>query len=87
MNSSPARVANNMHKHLYKSPGGFAHGINQNNVESPTWRDAYKKKCFEEFKKSRQKLITKFRKCQVRSIKYTFKSFKFMSIYIEIIIA
>jgi hypothetical protein len=59
--SSPARVNNlmNVHKQLYKSPGGSANSGSNN--ASPSWRDAYKRRCFDEFKKSRQKLLTRFR--------------------------
>jgi hypothetical protein len=34
-------------------------------VQSPSWRDAYKKRCFDEFKKSRQKLVNRFRNFKV----------------------
>ena len=39
--------------------------INNDKIESPSWREAYKKKCFDEFKKSRQKLMNKFRNFKV----------------------
>lgn len=59
------------HKEMYKSP--FRHGVqnspitkeNDGMTESPSWRNAYKKRCFDQFKKSRQKLINRFRTCQV----------------------
>jgi hypothetical protein len=57
------------HKDMYKSParkGNFDHNQNidsENN--SPSWRSSYKKRCFDEFKKSRQKLLSKFRNLQV----------------------
>jgi len=35
------------------------------NNPSPTWRNVYKKRCFDEFKKSRQKLMNKFRDLKV----------------------
>jgi hypothetical protein len=65
--SSPSRVNNllNLHKSLYKSPGGTNSITNGVNNASPSWRDAYKKRCFDEFKKSRQKLLTRFRNFQV----------------------
>lgn len=61
--SSPARVNNimNLHKQLYKSPGGS----DSNKIASPNWRDVYKKRCFDEFKKSRQKLLSRFRNFEV----------------------
>ena len=43
--------------------------------DSPTWRNAFKKRCFDEFKKSRQKLMNKFRDLQV--INYKMQSFFF----------
>ena len=63
---SPARVNNimNAHKQLYKSPNS---SNNSGNNASPnaSWRDAYKKRCFDEFKKSRQKLLTRFRNFEI----------------------
>lgn len=68
------------HQELYKSPQSLAAGlrvsspssrkvptINPAEVDSPNnlWRNAYKKRCFDEFKKSRQKLVSRFRNCQV----------------------
>ena len=48
--SSPLRASNlmNLNKHIYKSPGGTA--CNNGNNASPGWRDAYKKRCFDDFK-------------------------------------
>lgn len=40
-------------------------GADCSNVQSPSWRDAYKKRCFDEFKKSRQKLVNRFRNFKV----------------------
>lgn len=58
------------HKEMYKSPyrnNPHNSPMNKENgaTDSPTWRNAYKKRCFDEFKKSRQKLINRFRNCQV----------------------
>lgn len=36
-----------------------------NGNESPSWRNVYKKRCFDEFKKSRQKLVNRFRSLDV----------------------
>jgi hypothetical protein len=33
----------------------------EGNNSSPSWRNVYKKRCFDEFKKSRQKLMNRFR--------------------------
>ena len=61
------------YRDLYKSPN--SRNIMQQNADcsnSPldgclNWRNAYKKRCFDEFKKSRQKLISKFRNIQVKT--------------------
>lgn len=68
------------HQELYKSPQSLAAGFrvgspssrkvpttNPAEVDSPNnlWRNAYKKRCFDEFKKSRQKLVNRFRNCQL----------------------
>jgi hypothetical protein len=55
------------HRDLYKSPSSsFKDTSNDsNNSGAPSWRSAYKKRCFDEFKKSRRTLINKFRNCQV----------------------
>jgi hypothetical protein len=78
MNFSPSVLSNNnkpasrllQHKEMYKSPCRDAQASHDNqNVPaeaSPSWRVAYKKRCFDEFKKSRQKLLSKFRNLQVR---------------------
>jgi hypothetical protein len=65
------------HKDMYKSPLG----VRVNNTDeragssdlnaqpqSPVWREIYKKRCFDEFKKSRQKLVNKFRNFNVIAI-------------------
>ena len=68
MNISPSPVLKNLsrysHQNLYKSPNRISE-INSNE-ESPSWRSAYKKRCFDEFKKSRLKLVNKFRNLQVK---------------------
>ena len=54
------------HQNLYKSPNRNAVNKEQElNGESPSWRNAYKKRCFDEFKRSRLKLVNKFRSLQV----------------------
>jgi hypothetical protein len=65
------------HKNLYKSPVPVANRAPMNDVQmenqgSPSWRDAYKKRCFDEFKKSRQKLMNKFRNFQVTRVNQNF---------------
>ncbi|CAF0703806.1 unnamed protein product [Brachionus calyciflorus] len=61
------------HKEMYKSPyrhNSHSSPMNANckdMTESPTWRNAYKKRCFDEFKKSRQKLVNRFRNCQIET--------------------
>lgn len=60
--SSPKRPLDSIaasHKNMYKSPHRGV--VTSNNSDGSPWRDNYKKKCFDEFKKSRQKLLTKFR--------------------------
>ena len=80
MSHSPS-VSRSIHKvsyrDLYKSPtsssGGTRNMIYQSDDcnGSPgdggclNWRSAYKKRCFDEFKKSRQKLLSKFRNLEV----------------------
>ncbi|RMZ95081.1 calpain-3 isoform X2 [Brachionus plicatilis] len=78
--SPSARLAS--HKEMYKSPcRQKAQNSPMNKeiglTESPTWRNAYKKRCFDEFKKSRQKLINRFRSCQINdaSKKTKFKDY------------
>lgn len=41
---------------------------NEAALEPLSWRNAYKKRCLEESKKSRQKLLHKFRNIQVRYV-------------------
>jgi hypothetical protein len=58
------------HQGMYKSPSLNRKAIsNIGNVEidkdSPSWRNVYKKRCFDEFKKSRQKLVNRFRTLDV----------------------
>ena len=77
MSSSSRPTARPNHMEMYKSPmrgassqatcaatalGGV--GGDSSNA-SPSWRDAYKKRCFDEFKKSRQKLVNRFRNFKV----------------------
>lgn len=63
---------------MYKSPSSAAgchhkknaqttYDSDSNNNESPAWRKVYKKRCFDEFKKSRQKLVNRFRCLDVNS--------------------
>lgn len=76
MSYSPS-VSRIAHKDLYKSPNSSSRNILQkfsNDGASSSaddgplnWRNAYKKRCFDEFKKSRQRLITKFRNLQVEN--------------------
>ena len=73
INKAASRLST--HKEMYKSPGMSRNGLdgsensNQSVPDSmsPSWRNAYKKRCFDEFKKSRQKLLSKFRNLQVRN--------------------
>ena len=92
MSHSPS-VSRSTHKvsyrDLYKSPksssGGTRNMIYQSDDcnGSPVdggclnWRSAYKKRCFDEFKKSRQKLLSKFRNLEVILIEIYF--FKYRS--------
>jgi hypothetical protein len=66
--SSPKRPLDTIaasHRNMYKSPCRGALASNTSDNKLSPWRDNYKKKCFDEFKKSRQKLLTKFRNFQI----------------------
>jgi hypothetical protein len=69
-NKQASRLMN--HKEMYKSPcrgspsNEAINSADQQNGASPSWRDAYKKRCYDEFKNSRQKLLSKFRNLQVQ---------------------
>ena len=70
--SCSAKAASRLshHKEMYKSPcrnvdDNSQSGEPSDSNASPSWRLAYKKRCFDEFKKSRQKLLSKFRNLQV----------------------
>lgn len=73
MNSPHSKVPRSAAKYqdLYKSPSGrrgaAEYTSDSNNNESPSWRNVYKKRCFDEFKKSRQKLVNRFRALEVRN--------------------
>jgi len=71
INSSPKRNTNFInHKNLYKSPCNAAGLTMDCGADgSPTWRNAYKRRCFDEFKKSRQKLLSKFRNFNIEDEK------------------
>lgn len=64
-----ARMAH--HQELFKTKGPDSAPSSPSrhaadfNVNSPSWRNVYKKRCFDEFKKSRQKLMNKFRDLKV----------------------
>jgi hypothetical protein len=64
------------YKDMYKSPTSAGHrnmthqsddgcGGSPADGNCLNWRSAYKKRCFDEFKKSRQKLLNKFRNLEV----------------------
>jgi hypothetical protein len=64
------KFAKSNHQELYKSPMNrnsleANQSENGNQNDSPSWRNVYKKRCFDEFKKSRQKLVNKFRTLDV----------------------
>lgn len=67
--NSPKIKPKTSYQNMYKSPGnrkGLAlNEYDNNNNESPTWRSVYKKRCFDEFKRSRQKLVNRFRTLDV----------------------
>lgn len=71
MNSPKPRLKNATNlKDLYKSPVSHRYAtpeIDSNNNPSPAWRSLYKKRCFDEFKKSRAKLVNRFRDLNVTS--------------------
>ncbi len=62
-----SRVTKSHYQDMYKSPSSCKKSLDtalisdSNNNESPSWRNVYKKRCFDEFKKSRQKLVNRFR--------------------------
>lgn len=65
---SPRNMNYNRHANYYKSPINIAQIRKDeaaNSGEALSWRSAYKKRCLEETKKSRQKLLCKFRNLQV----------------------
>ena len=58
------------YKDMYKSPSTRKElfnnpGDNELDKHESPWRNAYKKRCFDEFKKSRSKLVNKFRTLNV----------------------
>lgn len=71
MNSPKPRLKNSTNlKDLYKSPANHRCAtpeIDSNNNPSPAWRSLYKKRCFDEFKKSRAKLVNRFRDLNVNA--------------------
>lgn len=74
MNSPKVSRSAAKYQDLYKSPSGrrgpaiAEYTSDSNNNESPSWRNVYKKRCFDEFKKSRQKLVNRFRSLDVTVI-------------------
>ena len=66
------------HQDLYKSPRNILNALkattkssdnatNQSPDLNDAWRNAYKKRCFDELRKSRQKLVNKFRNFKVNN--------------------
>jgi hypothetical protein len=103
MSHSPS-VSRSIHKvsyrDLYKSPtsssGGTRNMIYQSDDcnGSPVdggclnWRSAYKKRCFDEFKKSRQKLLCKFRNLEVilRETFYFYRSSRHTKFCLQVVL-
>lgn len=77
MNDAQNRIVHNYHyRDMYKSPVNLSEARKTATCTSEgnspaggdsglSWRVAYKKRCLEETKKSRQKLLCKFRHLQV----------------------
>lgn len=71
LNASPSRIVHSYHQYreLYKSPHSIADvrktSSDTDLIEPMSWRKAFKQRCIEETKKSRQKLLNKFRNLQV----------------------
>ena len=80
MNSPKPRLKNaTNYQELYKSPASHRCAtpeIDSNNNPSPAWRSIYKKRCFDEFKKSRQKLVNRFRDLKVNFFSNLVRYFK-----------
>ncbi len=72
------KVAKNHYQDMYKSPSSCRKSVDSaviadsNNNDSPNWRNVYKKRCFDEFKKSRQKLVNRFRSLDVSKFMKSF---------------